>query len=144
MKPLFLAFLLAMSPSILTADDFKTTAALPDNKQIWPLPKLDIPNLISVKAEFKSQQEILSFTQGNWRTEVYLVSYTVSQQNSEYPHKEITFIAEDQWPAKGSGIKVKKLYWPFRKGSLTFLLERDTMCDYTEFFKILSYDENKS
>jgi hypothetical protein len=135
MKPLNLALLLAMHASILASDDVRTTAALPDNKQIWPLPKLDVPNLISVKAEFKDQKNICSYTQGNWGTEIYLVSYTVSQQNSEYPHKEITFIAEDKWPAEGSGIKVKKLYWPFRKGSLTFMLEKDTSCDYTGFFK---------
>ena len=133
-----------MNASILAADDIHTTAALPENKQIWPLPKLDIPDLITVKADFKDQKTIFSYTQGNWRTEVYLVSYSVSQQDSEYPHKEITFIAEDKWPAEGSGIKVKKLYWPFRKGSLTFMLEKDTTCDYSDFFKILSYNENKS
>jgi len=144
MKPLIVALLLAMNASTLFASDVHTTATLPDNTQIWPLPKLDIPNLISVIAEFKDQKNICSYTQGNWRTEVYFVSYTVSQQKSEYPHKEITFIAEDKWPAEGSGIKVKKLYWPFRKGSLTFILEKDTTCEYTEFFKILSYNENKS
>ena len=72
------------------------------------------------------------------------MSYSVSEQALEYPHKEITFIAEDKWPAEGSGIKVKKLSWPFRRGSLTFMLEKDPTCDYIEFFKILSYIKNKS
>lgn len=143
MKPLciFVLALAAISAKSFAVDDIQTTAALPDNKQIWPLPKLDIPDLISVKVTFKEQKEICSYTQGNWRTEVYLVSYTVSEQNTKYPYKEVSFVAEDKWPAKGSGIKVKKLYWPFRKGELTFYLERDTECNYTEFFKILSYNE---
>lgn len=144
MKSLLIAALMVTNAFLFAVDDFQTTAALPDNKQIWPLPTLDSPNLIRVEAEFKDQNNICSYTQGNWRTEVYLVSYTVSQKNSEYPHKDITFIAQDRWPAKGSGIKVKKLYWPFRQGSLTFILEKDTKCDYTDFFNILSYDENKS
>lgn len=69
-------------------------------------------------------------------------SYAVSQRNSEYPHKEITFIAEDHWPAKGSGIMIKRLPWPFHEGEMTFYLEKDTTCNYTEFFKILSYNKN--
>jgi hypothetical protein len=142
MKPFILFVFLAMSAPLFGVDEVQTTAALPDNKQIWPLPKFDIPDVIRVKAEFKEQKEICSYTQGNWRTEVYLVTYTVSQQNTKYPHQEVTFIAEDKWPAKGSLIKVKKLYWPFRKGTLTFILEKDMDCDYTDFFKILSYNEN--
>ena len=44
-----------MNASILAADDIHTTAALPENKQIWPLPKLDIPDLITVKADQRGQ-----------------------------------------------------------------------------------------
>ena len=129
-----------MSP--FPAEDIQTTASLPDNKPIWPLPVLDVPDMVSVGAGFKEQKEICAYTQGNWKTLIMLMTYTVHEPNPKYPYHEITFIATDIWPADGSGIKVKKLRWPFNKGSITFLMKKDPKCQHVEFFNIVSYFEN--
>lgn len=139
MKTLLLvAFLFVVTP-LLAVDDVVTTASLPNNTLIWPLPKIDSPGVLSVEATFKEKRPLCSFVQGNWRTVIYLIRYAVSKPHPQYPHQEITFVAEDRWPTKESGIELKKVVLPFGEGTMTFFLERDPECRQMEFFRILSY-----
>lgn len=135
---LLVAFLFVVTP-LLAVDEVVTTASLPNNDLIWPLPKIDNPDILRVEATFKEKRPLCSFVQGNWRTVIYLVSYAVSKPHPQYPHQEITFVAEDSWPTKESGIELKKVVLPFREGAMTFSLERDQECRQMAFFRILSY-----
>ena len=139
MKMLLLVAFLFMVTPLLAVDDVVTTASLPKNTLICPLPKIDDPDVLSVEATFKEKRPICSFVQGNWRTVIYLISYAVSKPHPQYPHQEITFVAEDRWPTKESGIELKQVVLPFRDGTMTFFLERDKQCRQMEFFRILSY-----
>ena len=131
------------SLSCLAADvvnSHETTAKLPENKQIWPLPEVETSEAIfSIGAEFVESKEILSVTQGNWRKATYLVKYKVTKADKRYPYGEITFIAEDTWPAEGSGIKIKKLIWPFKQGNKFFYLKKDENCKFKAYFEVLTY-----
>ena len=135
---LLVAFLFVVTP-LLAVDDVVTTASLPNNTLIQPLPKIDDPDVLSVEATFKEKRPICSFVQGNWRTVIYLISYAVSKPHPQYPHPQITFIVQDREPTKESGIELKKVVLPFGEGAMTFFLERDQECSQMEFFRILSY-----
>jgi len=140
MKSLFIFTFLAIALTSFAGGEIATNAALPENKLIWPLPKLDVADLITVEARFAGQKEICAFVQGNWITTMYLVKYAVSD-GEKFPGKEISFVAQDVSPARESGIMVKKLPWPFHEGTLTFYLEKDRESKISEFFRILSYSK---
>lgn len=119
---------------------YDTTAKLPNDTQLWPIPVItSVDDVITVKAEFIESTQILSVTQGNKATRTYFIRYKVTGHEGEYPYDELTFIALDGWPAKGSGIVVQKLPPHFEKGEKTFFLKRDTYCKYKAFFEIVSY-----
>ncbi len=140
MKSLFIFTFLAVALTSFAGGKIATNAALPGNKLIWPLPKLDVGDMVTVEARFAGQEEICAFVQGNWVTTMCLVKYAVSEEG-KVPSKEIRFVAEDTSPTKESGIMVKKLPWPFREGTLTFYLEKDRGSKTSEFFRILSYSK---
>lgn len=119
---------------------YDTTAKLPDDTQLWPIPLVTpSSDIITIKAEFIESKQILSVTQGNKTTRTYYIRYKVIEHEGDYPYDELTFIALDGWPAKGSGIVVKKLPSHFEKGEKTFYLKRNTGCKYKAFFEIVSY-----
>ncbi len=123
-----------------TSTDYETTAKLPADQQIWPIPEVETTkDIFSVGAEFVESTEILSVTQGNWRKVTYLVKYRVTKKDKRYPYEEIIFIAKDTWPAKGSNIRVKKMMWPFKKGKKFFYLKKDDKCKFKAYFDILTY-----
>jgi len=143
MKKKILQLIIIYFLGCLTAyasQDYEVTAELRDDKNLWPIPEFEVTkDIITVEGEFVESKEILSVTQGNMRDVTYLVKYKVTKPDKRYPYEEITFIAEDSWPAKGSTIKVKKKMWPFRKGRKSFYLKKDDGCDYKAFFKIITY-----
>ena len=127
-------------PLIVLADNVDTNAHLPDDRQIWPIPKIELgPNTVKVEATFLEQKKLLAYNQGNWRKDIYLVTYKLNKTDERFSDDVIVFIARDSVPAEGSGIKVKKLAWPFRKGDKTFFLEPDENVGFRNFFRIVSY-----
>jgi len=121
-------------------NSYETTAKLPEDRQIWPIPEVETTkDIFSVEAEFVESKEILSVTQGNWRQVTYLVRYKITKKDKRYSYEEIIFIAKDTWPAKGSNIQVKKLRWPFKKGKKFFYLKKDEKCEFKAYFYILTY-----
>lgn len=75
----------------------------------------------------------------NWKYITYYVQYKALNVGEKYPYKELTFTCVDQWAADGSGIKLKKLPFPFKAGEKTFYLEKDPTCVYKSYFKIKTY-----
>jgi hypothetical protein len=143
MKAVILQILLMFLMGYMTSfadQNYDTTAKLPNDVQIWPIPELEVTgDIITVKAEFIEAKIILRVTQGNKTTNTYLIRYKVIKHDGRYPYDELTFIALDGWPAKGSGIIVQKLPWPFEKGEKFFYLKKDGDCKYKAYFDILSY-----
>ena len=141
----YTAFMLVMVWSLnCMAAEYKnnhtTTARLPRDHMIWPLPKIDVTKDIAVVgAKFIEAKEILSVVQGNYRHVIHLVKYSVTKGHQKYPFKEITFIVKDSWPTQESGIKAKKLPFAFRNGSKTFFMIRDRSCRYRAYFNIITY-----
>ncbi len=126
--------------TIYAGDNYETTAKLPDDNIIWPIPEIETTkDIFYVEAEFVESKEILSVTQGNWRRVTYLIKYRLTKNEKKYPYEEIIFIAKDKWPAKGSSIKLKKIMWPFRKGKKFFYLKKDEKCKIKAYFNILTY-----
>ena len=96
---------------------YSTTAKLPNNQLIWPLPSLpEIEEGILVYGKFIESVTILIVNQGNWAEHTYYVRYEVTTPNPEYPHKEISFIVKRGWPTPESGIRVKAMAYPFKGG----------------------------
>ena len=123
----------------------ETTASFPSDSfgeahQKWPLPIKDMAkDIIAIEAEFVESREVLSVSQGNFRTITYLVKYKPTKKNKEYPYEELAFIANDIEPAKGSGILSKKLAWPFEAGTKTFYLKKDKSCNFKAYFEVFTY-----
>jgi hypothetical protein len=141
-KLLLVVFLFCCSAPLAMSEgtNHETTAKLPNDRQIWPIPEIETSKeILSLESDFVEAKEILSVTQGNWRKVTYLVRYAVRKKDDRYPYDEIIFIAEDAWPAPGSNIKVKRLPWPFVKGSKFFYLKKDEKCNYKAYFDILTY-----
>ena len=135
-----LTILLAILPLTVSADDVGTNVQLPDDRQIWPIPKIQMgPNTIAVEAAFLEQKKLLAYNQGNWRKDIYLVTYKLKKVDERFPDGNLVFIARDSMPAKGSGIRVKKLAWPFKKGDKTFFLTPDNNVKFRKFYQIVSY-----
>ena len=136
--------MLALGPLVCPAvdadDSYQTTAKLPEDRQIWPIPEVETAgDIFAVEAEFIESKEILSVTQGNWKTVTCLVRYKVTGKDTRYPYEDIIFIAKDTWPAEGSNIKLKKLMWPFKTGNRFFYLKREKECRFKAYFDILTY-----
>jgi hypothetical protein len=116
------------------------TARLPGDSMIWPLPKLDVgKNTILVKGIFVDQKEICSYNQGNWKKQLFQITYKVISSSDAYPYKIFSFVCTDSSPAEGSLIRVKKLNWHFLKGEKTFYLSLDKTCDFKKYFDIITY-----
>ena len=97
------------------------------------------PSTIKVEATFLEQKKLLAYNQGNWRKDIYLVTYKLKKVDERFPDGILVFIARDSMPAKGSGIRVKKLAWPFKKGDKTFFLEPYKNVKFRKFYQIVSY-----
>ena len=119
---------------------YSTTAKLPNNELIWPLPSFpETQEGILVYGKFIESGTILTVNQGNWAEHTYYVRYKVTTPNPEYPHKEISFIVQRRWPTPESGIMMKALAYPFKEGSKGFILKKDEQVRHMDYFNILSY-----
>ena len=137
---LFIILLQFLFPNISLSEDYITTALLPKDEPIMPLPKPDVSkNIIILNTEFIKSEPILSVTKGNWKYITYYIQYKVLNEVEKYPYKELTFICKDLWAAEGTGILIKKINFPFKEGKKSFYLEKDNLCVYKSYFKIISY-----
>jgi hypothetical protein len=122
----------------LAADPVKTNARLPDDKIIFP--PAEAAEGLKVTGALKSDTVVSQVVQGNWIRTEYLVTYDVTEADDAFPHKELTFVCRYSNPTPESGIRVRKVPWPFRKGSMTFTLTRDTSVRHDAYFNIVRYD----
>ena len=133
-----LVLLPLLSCLAFAAEPVKTNAKLPEDQIIFPPPETSAN--LKITAAFKSDTVVSEVVQGNWIRKEHLLTYEVTKPDPGFPHKELTFVCRDQNPAPKSGIKVKKVPWPFRGGSMTFALSRDESVQYEAYFSILRYD----
>jgi hypothetical protein len=133
-----LALLPLLSCLAFAAEPVKTNAKLPQDQLIAPPP--EAATTLKITATLKSDTVVSEVVQGNWIRTEHLLTYEVSKPDAGFPHKELTFVCRDQNPAPLSGIKVKKVAWPFREGAMTFALSRDESVQYDAYFNILRYD----
>lgn len=133
-----LVLLPLLSCVAFATEPVKTNAKLPEDQIIAPPPET-VPDL-KVTATFKSDTVVSEVVQGNWIRTEHLLTYEVTKPAEGSPHKELTFVCRDQNPAPLSGIKVKKVPWPFREGAMTFALSRDESVLYEPYFNIRRYD----
>ncbi|HEY1121645.1 MAG TPA: hypothetical protein VGE67_08600 [Haloferula sp.] len=120
------------------ADPVKTNARLPDDRIIFPQPEA-APEL-KVTATFKSDTVVSKIEQGNWIHTEHLLTYEVTKPTDGFPHKELTFVCRDSNPTPESGIRLKKVAWPFHGDSMTFALSRDESVRHDAYFSIVRYD----
>ena len=91
-----------------------------------------------MRAAFLEQKKLLEYNQGNWRRDIYLVTYKLKEVDERFPDGVLVFIARDSMPAKG-GIRVKRMPWSFKKGDKTFFLEPDKSVKFRKFYQVVSY-----
>jgi hypothetical protein len=120
------------------AEPVKTNARTTDDKIIFPPP--EAAEGLKVTADFKSDTVVSEVIQGNWIRTEYLVTYEVTEADDAFPYKELTFVCRYSNPTPESGIRVKKVPWPFRKGTMTFTLTRDQSVRHEAYFSIVRYD----
>lgn len=137
MRRLF-ALSLGLAGLAAAAEPVKTNALLPEDRVIFPQPEQAAG--ITVAAMFKSDEVISQVVQGNWVRSQHLITYEVLGEKNEQVGKELKFICHDGNPAPESGIRVRKVPWPFKGGSMTFTLSKDESCAYMSYFNILRYE----
>lgn len=140
LQPMKLLFvLLALLPCFaLAKDPVKTNARLPEDQIIFPQP--EIAGEVMVTAKLKSDRIISAVAQGNWVRSEHVLTYEVTEAAAGFPHKELVFVCRDTNPDPGSGIKVKKVAWPFIDGSMIFHLAPDASVKHVAYFNITRYD----
>lgn len=120
-----------------------TNAFLPNNKMIWPLPKItEFDNAIVIHTEFIESTKILSKVQGDWVEETYYVRYKVIKKEVDFPYAVLLFTVKIRRPTLESGIRIKALPFQFAQGKKTFALQRDDEDRFMKYFKILTYRKN--
>ena len=143
MKSLFM-LVLFVTAQILTAQGqikpYSTTAKLPGDKIIWPLPDFsEFKYGFQITGKFIEAKPILAVEQGNWAWHTLLIRYKITRPHKKYPYDEISFIVRYQWPTSGSGIKMKALGFPFRNEFMEFSLTQDEQVKHMDFFTINTY-----
>lgn len=133
-----IACFLGLASLAAAAEPSKTNAKLPEDALIFPLPEQ--ADGLKVEAMFKSDEVISKVIQGNWVRSQHLITYEVLVDQEGSVGKELKFICTDSNPAPESGIRVKKVPWPFNGGSMTFTLSKDESCAYMPYFNILRYE----
>ncbi|MCW1923300.1 hypothetical protein OKA05_12110 [Luteolibacter arcticus] len=132
------ALLPLLSCLAFAAEPVKTNAQLPEDQIIFPQP--ETAEGVKITASLKSDTVVSEVIQGNWIRTEHLLTYEVTKADAGFPHKELTFVCRDQNPTPESGIMVKKVPWPFQKGSMTFSVSRDESVRHTPYFNIARYD----
>lgn len=133
-----LACLLGLAGIAAAAEPLKTNARLPEDQIVFPQP--EEAKGIAMEAMFKSDTVISEVIQGNWVHSTHLLTYEVIGKKNEEVGAELKFICRDRNPAPESGIRLKKVAWPFNGGSMTFVLGKDDSCRHMNYFNILRYD----
>jgi hypothetical protein len=100
---------LASSPS---GETFAVTCRLPNDRQIWPLPKPNVPTVVD--AEFVSSEEVLRIRKGNWIQSMRLITFRPNGAQLGAPQvNQLTFLFICDFPIPESGIRAKLLLNPF-------------------------------
>ena len=140
MKNMFLILTILGGTLANAQDKIHTTAKLPQDSRIWPPNEAVAP--IEIECTFTSETVLLRIDQGNWEKTEKLIIYDVTNVvRGSYPYKQIAFVCNEQWPTKESGIMLKALEWPFRKGMKTFHLKKDENCKFEDYFDITAYSK---
>lgn len=138
-----LLVLLTLLPCFALAEEpVKTNARLPEDQIIFPQP--EIAGGIKITAKLKSDRIVSEIAQGNWVRSEHVLTYEVTEAAAGFPHKELVFVCRDTNPDPGSGIKVKKVAWPFTDGSMIFHLAPDASVKHVAYFDITRYDSRKT
>jgi hypothetical protein len=101
--------------SALEPCEVAVTCALPNDRQIWPLPKPSAPCV--VEAEFVSTETLLRVRAGNFFHTTERAVYRATASQGGFIGSEISFVYHDEWPTPESHIRVKKLDSPFVAGT---------------------------
>jgi hypothetical protein len=134
--------LLTLLPCLaLAAGPVKTNARLPQDEVIFPQP--EIKGEVTVTAKLKGDRIVSEVAQGNWVKSEHVLTYEVTEAAAGFPHKDLIFICRDTNPDPESGIRVKKVAWPFVEGSMTFHLAPDASVRHLAYFDITRYDSKK-
>ena len=82
---------------------------------------------IVLKAKFKEQIELEKRRDGDWYNYLYRITYdSIEILKGKWEYPRISFLCKDTSPTEESGIKCKKLAWPFRENeSLIFKINKD-------------------
>ncbi len=132
-------FLLTLFPCVALAEEpVKTNARLPEDQIIFPQP--EIAGEVKFTARLKSDRIVSVIAQGNWVRTEHVLTYEVTKAAAGFPHKELIFVCRDTNPDPGSGIKVKKVAWPFTDSSMIFHLAPDASVKHIAYFNITRYD----
>ena len=145
MKKIIIAIVLISQALIAQGEieAYSTTAKLPENKMIWPLPEFSsFKDGIQITAKFIESKPILTVNQGSWAEHTYLVRYEITKRDKDCSLKELSFIVIRRWPTKESGIKMKALAYHFREGTKDFILTKDDHVKHMDYFSIMTYTRN--
>ncbi|MEK7952643.1 hypothetical protein [Luteolibacter soli] len=132
-----LALLPLLSCLAFAADPVKTNAQLPEDKII--LAKAETAGEQKVTATFKSDVVLSTVIQGNWIRTEHLVTYDVTGADAGFPLRELIFVCQDSNPTPESGIRARKVPWPFREGAMTFDLSRDKSVRHEAYYSIIRH-----
>ncbi len=131
-------FLLACAGSV-QAQRLETTAQLPDDQIIWPLPKIELGNkTVVVQGFWVSTREVLRVKQGDWESIYRLYDYRVTAvTQGRFAPQHLIFLLKDREPTPESGIFLKRVPVPFKLGAMQFIVEpTDGRANY---YQIIAY-----
>lgn len=124
----------------MAGEPVKTNSKLPEDSIIHPLPAALASQ--KVTAVFREDKVLSEVIQGDWIRSEHLLIYEITSGGDASTGRELRFICRDTNPAPESGIRLKRLPWPFKKdSSMSFWLKRDESCSYTAFYGIEGYQE---
>ncbi|WP_156906840.1 hypothetical protein [Desulforegula conservatrix] len=80
---------------------------------------------VKLEAKLTDERQLTKIIKGDYSYTLYRFTYSLEKLiEGEFPHKELIFYIERQFPTRESGIVYKEL-WPFNKtGSLIFKLRK--------------------
>jgi len=92
----------------------ETNACLENDDLIWPASNKK--GDVTLKGRFKEQVELQKIKDGDWYRYLYKITYDdIEVMHGEWKDRKLSFLCKDTWSTEDSGIKLKKLPWPFRE-----------------------------
>jgi hypothetical protein len=108
-------------------------AVLPGDLPIYEEKAMEAsgPSVAVIVATVRGQDEFAKRTRGNWETHWYVVTLDVTAvEKGRWDPRELRFVVKDHWPTPESGILLRTIPWPYRKGAtLAFTLDTSVVPD---------------